>query len=67
MENKTPDRFVLSANLVSALIQYLGTKPYNEVAPMLNGIHSQIAPQLPPPEPEESAGGVDSQAESTDQ
>ena len=55
MENKTPDRFVLSTNLVSALIQYLGTKPYNEVAPMLNGIHSQIAPQLPPPEPEESA------------
>ena len=50
MENKTPDRFVLSANLVSALIQYLGTKPYNEVAPMLNGIHSQIAPQLPPAE-----------------
>ena len=58
MENKTPDRFVLSANLVSALIQYLGRKPYEEVAPLLNAIHGQIAPQLPPPEPTDSAAGV---------
>lgn len=62
MENKTPDRFVLSANLVSAIIQYLGSKAYNEVAPILNGIHSQIAPQLPPPEPEESAIGAPEEA-----
>lgn len=59
MENQQQvDRFVLSSNLVAAIIQYMGARPYNEVAPILNGIHQQIGPQLPPPQPEESAAGT---------
>jgi hypothetical protein len=62
MENQQQvDRFVLSANLVGAIIQYMGARPYNEVAPILNGIHQQIGPQLPPPQPEESAAGAQSE------
>jgi hypothetical protein len=66
MENKQQvDRFVLSSNLVAAIIQYMGSRPYNEVAPVLNTIHQQIAPQLPPPPQEETAAGT--QAKETPQ
>lgn len=42
-----PDRFVLSANLINAILNYMSSKPYAEVAPIVNGLHSQLAPQLP--------------------
>ncbi len=66
MENKQQvDRFVLSAKLVAAIIQYMGSRPYNEVAPVLNTIHQQIAPQLPPQHQEETT--ADTQAEEASQ
>lgn len=48
-----PDRFVLSANLIQAVLNYMGTKPYNEVGQIINAIHAQVGPQLPPPPPPE--------------
>lgn len=55
-----PDRFVLSANLIQAILNYMVSKPYSEVGQMINAIQAQVAPQLPPPPPEESAAGASS-------
>lgn len=41
------DRFVLSANLVNALQNYLVSRPFSEVANLVLALQQQIAPQLP--------------------
>ncbi len=42
------DRFVLTANLIQAIQNYLGSRPFKEVANMMLALQQQIASQLPP-------------------
>lgn len=46
----------LSLSLVNGILQYLGTRPYAEVFPIVQEIQSQAVPQIPMPEAAESAG-----------
>ena len=46
MEDKKVE---LSLGLVNATLQYLGTRPYAEVAPLIQEIHAQAIPQVPLP------------------
>ena len=41
----------LSLNLVNAMLQYLGTRPYAEVFPLVQEIQAQATPQVPIPDP----------------
>ena len=45
----------LTMPLVNGILQYLGTRPYQEVFPLIQAIQEQATPQLPMPEikPEE--------------
>ena len=50
----------LSLNLVNAVLQYLGTRPYGEVFQLVQAIQAAAIPQLPAEEkPDEAAGGTD--------
>ena len=40
----------LTLPLVNAVLQYLGTRPYQEVFPLIQAIQEQATPQLPVPE-----------------
>ena len=40
----------LTLGLVNALMQYLGTRPYADVADMIQAIREQAIPQVPIPE-----------------
>ena len=40
----------LTLPLVNAVLQYLGTRPYQEVFPLVQAIQEQATPQLPIPE-----------------
>jgi hypothetical protein len=40
----------LSLNLVNAVLQYLGTKPFQEVFQLVQAIQEQAIPQMPMPE-----------------
>jgi hypothetical protein len=40
----------LTLGLVNAVMQYLGTRPYAEVADMVQAIREQAIPQVPMPE-----------------
>ena len=40
----------LSLNLVNAVLQYLGTRPYQDVFPLVQEIQAVVIPQLPVPE-----------------
>jgi hypothetical protein len=44
MENQ---KIQLSLNLVNALLQYLGTRPYVDVATLINAVHNEAEGQLP--------------------
>lgn len=44
MENQ---KIQLSLNLVNAVLQYLGTRPYVDVATLINAIHTEAEGQLP--------------------
>ena len=48
----------LTLPLVNAVLQYLGTRPYQEVFPLVQAIQEQATPQLPVPEikPQEEIG-----------
>lgn len=48
----------LSVQLVNALLQYLGTRPYQEVFPLIAEIQQQASPQVQQDAPIE-AGGTD--------
>ena len=40
----------LSLNLVNAILQYLGTKPYQETYQLIQAVQEQAIPQMPMPE-----------------
>jgi hypothetical protein len=40
----------LSLNLVNGVLQYLGTRPYQEVFPLVQEIQAVVIPQLKVPE-----------------
>ena len=40
----------VTLNLVNGLLQYLGTRPYAEVAQIIQEIHAQVVPQVPVPD-----------------
>lgn len=41
----------LTLNLVNAVLQYLGTRPYGEVFQIVQEIQAQAIPQVPTPNP----------------
>jgi hypothetical protein len=41
----------LTLNLVNGILQYLGTRPYAEVFPLVQEIQAQAMPQVPTPNP----------------
>jgi hypothetical protein len=47
MNDKTEIKLTLG--LVNAILQYLGTRPYAEVFPLVAEIQSQATPQVPMP------------------
>ncbi len=36
----------VSLNLMNGVLQYLGTKPFQEVFQLVNAIHEQVQPQI---------------------
>jgi hypothetical protein len=40
----------LKLSLVNGMLQYLGTRPYQEVFPLIQEIQAAVIPQLPVPE-----------------
>jgi len=48
MNDKTEIKLTLG--LVNAILQYLGTRPYSEVFPLIAEIQSQATPQVPVPD-----------------
>jgi hypothetical protein len=49
MKTETPISLTLS--LVNGILQYLGTRPYAEVFPLVQEIQAQAMPQVPTPNP----------------
>jgi hypothetical protein len=50
MTSPTSDTpITLTLGLVNAMLQYLGTRPYQEVFPLIQTIQEQAAPQVPVP------------------
>lgn len=49
LNQNTP--ITLTLGLVNALLQYLGTRPYAEVFPLVQEVHAQAMPQVPTPDP----------------
>ena len=45
-----PEKIELSVNVVNAVMSYLGTQPYQNVAQLVNAIQQEAAPQIPAPE-----------------
>jgi hypothetical protein len=41
----------LTLSLVNGILQYLGTRPYAEVFPIVQEIQAQAMPQVPTPDP----------------
>jgi hypothetical protein len=39
----------LTLNLVNGVLQYLASRPYGEVAPLIQAIQEQAIPQMPMP------------------
>lgn len=42
-----PEKIQLSTQLVNAVLQYLGTQPYQAVAQLIQGIQSEAQGQVP--------------------
>ena len=42
----------VTLGLVNAMLQYLGTRPYQEVFPLIQELQAQVVPQVPQPQPE---------------
>ena len=41
-----PKTLTLSTDLLNAVLQYLGTRPFQEVAQLINGLQSEAGPQV---------------------
>ncbi len=50
-----PEKIELSVNIVNAILSYLGSQPYQQVAQLVNAIQQEAAPQIPAPAPVESS------------
>jgi len=48
----------LTLNLVNGVLQYLGTRPYAEVFPLVQEIQAQAMPQVPVPAPTPESAGL---------
>lgn len=51
----------LTLKLVKGILQYLGSRPYGEVFPLIQEIQAQAIPQVPMPEaakPEAESAGL---------
>jgi hypothetical protein len=48
----------LTLNLVNGILQYLGTRPYAEVFPIVQEIQAQAMPQVPTPDPAAEPAGL---------
>ena len=44
------DEVKMSLQLVNGILQYLGTKPFQEVFQLVNAIHDQVTPQIKVPQ-----------------
>ena len=51
-----PKTLTLSTDLVNAVLQYLGTRPFQEVAQLINGLQSEAGPQVQAAKEEEEVG-----------
>jgi hypothetical protein len=49
-------KIALTLPLVNAVLQYLGTKPYQETAQLIQAIQEQAIPQMPVPASAQSQG-----------
>lgn len=56
MEDK---KIELSLNLVNGILQYLGTRPYQEVFPIVQEIQAQAIPQVPLPDRKDESVSVE--------
>lgn len=45
----------LKLSLLNGLLNYLGTRPYGEVAQIIAALQEQVAPQLQTPQPVDNA------------
>lgn len=45
-ENTMPKTISLQVELVNAILQYLGQRPFQEVIQLINGIQSEAGPQV---------------------
>jgi hypothetical protein len=52
---KTDTPITLTLGLINAMLQYLGTRPYAEVFPLVQEIQAQAMPQVPVPAPQDEA------------
>lgn len=46
------EKLTLSTQLVNAILQYLGTQPYTEVAQLIAGVQQEAQAQAPAAQPE---------------
>lgn len=45
-KNIMPKTLTLTTDLVNLVLQYLGSRPFQEVAHLINGIQSEAGPQI---------------------
>jgi hypothetical protein len=55
---KTDTPISLTLGLVNGILQYLGTRPYAEVFPLVQEIQAQAMPQVPVPAPTPESAGL---------
>ena len=48
----------LTLGLINGILQYLGTRPYAEVFPIVQEIQAQAVPQIPTPDPAVEPAGA---------
>ena len=51
-------KITLTLGLVNGILQYLGTRPYAEVFPLVQEIQAQAMPQVPAPTAEPESAGL---------
>ena len=49
----------LTLNLVNGILQYLASRPYGEVAPLVQEIQAHAIPQVPMPEAAQPAASAE--------
>jgi hypothetical protein len=54
-----PKHLALSTDLVNVVLQYLGTRPFQEVHQIINAIQNEASPQMKEEEQVMEVGGTD--------